>query len=109
MSAENLEEIKAEEMPTKQKIKKFVVVSAPVIGAAAVNVTAAICNQKIASKQIAQLGSDLAGVTTALNLSQSLKSATEAKARDILGDEAVDKVHEAVASSIFFLPAITVV
>lgn len=93
-----LEEIKDPEMPVKTKVKKFVVVSAPVIGAAVVNVTAAVCNQKIASKEIAQLGTELAGVTTALNLSQSLKTATEAKAREILGDEAIDKVHEAVMS-----------
>lgn len=92
-----LEEIKSNDISTGQKVKKFIVVSAPVIGAAVVNVTAAVCNQKIASKEIAQLGSDLAGVTTALNISQSLKAATENKAREILGDEAVDKVHEAVA------------
>lgn len=91
-----LEEIKSNDISNGQKVKKFVVVSAPVIGAAVVNVTAAVCNQKIASKEIAQLGSDLAGVTTALNISQSLKAATEAKAREVLGDEAVDKVHEAV-------------
>jgi len=95
-----LEEIKSNDISTGQKVKKFVVVSAPVIGAAVVNVTAAVCNQKIASKEIAQLGSDLAGVTTALNISQSLKAATEAKAREVLGDEAVDKVHEAVAKGI---------
>lgn len=91
-----MEEIKDPEVPTKAKVKDFVVVSAPVIGAAVVNVTAAVCNQKIASKEITQLGDNLASVTTALNISQSLKAATENKAREILGDEAVDKVHEAV-------------
>lgn len=92
-----LEEIKDPEMPVKTKVKKFVVVSAPVIGAATVNITSAVCNQVIASKEIAQLGTELAGVTTALSLSQSLKNVTESKAREVLGDEAVDKVHEAVA------------
>lgn len=95
-----MEEIKDPEVPTKTKVKDFVVVSAPVIGAAVVNVTAAVCNQKIASKEITQLGDNLASVTTALNISQSLKAATENKAREILGDEAVDKVHEAVAKGI---------
>lgn len=92
-----IEEIKSNDISTGTKVKKFLVTSAPVIGAATINFTAAICNQKLASKEISQLGSDLAGVTTALNISQSLKSVTESKAREVLGDEAVDKVHEAVA------------
>ena len=91
-----LNQLDEEDASFGKKVKTLAPVVAPTIAAITISAGTQIAGQVCAGKEIKELSTDLATVTSALAITQNSKDLIEKKAREMLGDEAVDNVNREI-------------